>query len=157
MNNFEKIKNMSVEEFINSISTGIFGEWNKTNVTNWLKQEEIDWTKIPKDTKVWVRDYVGAEWKPRYFATYNACEKDYPYSVYPHGATSWGNSDNGSLAQHKYCKLVKDIEEITYPKIQKELDDYCGKYDINCLGCKYKREDDCRNEWFNDNFIIIRK
>ena len=147
MNNFEKIKNMSIEDFINAIDTGIFKEWNKNTITNWLKQEEIDWTKIPKDTKVLVRNKERTNWIPRYFCRYEYNMKS-PYLVFKNGATSWTN-EGKPLATYEYCKLAD--EELTPETLTKEHNHFCdSKYFVggceNCE-CGTKDEVNCQYKW----------
>lgn len=77
------------------------------NFTQWCKKEhqKVDWSKVPKDTKVYVRDSENEQWKPRYFAKYD----EYTDSVmtYENGATSWsGLSD--FLNIWSYVKLAED-------------------------------------------------
>ena len=77
------------------------------NFVEWCKKEyqAVDWSKVPKDTKVYVRDSENEQWKPRYFAKYD----EYTDSVmtYENGATSWsGLSD--SLNIWSYVKLAED-------------------------------------------------
>ena len=70
-----------------------------------LEYQEVDWSKIPVDTKVYVRDSENEQWKPRYFAKYD----EYTDSVmtYENGATSWsGLSD--FLNIWSYVKLAED-------------------------------------------------
>ena len=77
------------------------------NFAKWCKKEyqEVDWSKIPVDTKVYVRDSENEQWKPRYFAKYD----EYTDSVmtYENGATSWsGLSD--FLDIWNYVKPAED-------------------------------------------------
>lgn len=77
------------------------------NFVEWCKKEyqAVDWSKVPKDTKVYVRDSENEQWKPRYFAKYD----EYTDSVmtYENGATSWsGLSD--CLNIWSYVKLAED-------------------------------------------------
>lgn len=78
------------------------------NFAKWCKkehQQEVDWSQVPKDTKVYVRDSENEQWKPRYFAKYD----EYTDSVmtYENGATSWsGLSD--FLNIWSYVKLAED-------------------------------------------------
>lgn len=73
----------------------------------WLQAEadgepEVDWSKVPVDTPVWVRDRESDPWRPRYFAgvigglvhTWNG------------GSTSWSSDDGTS--DWAQAKLVKE-------------------------------------------------
>lgn len=71
----------------------------------------IDWTKVPKDTKVLVWEGKGIFNKKhkRYFSHYEASNPDLPFRVYYAGATSWSNAD--AVVGYPYCELFKDDEE----------------------------------------------
>mgnify|MGYP001514608580 CR=1 FL=1 len=49
----------------------------------WAKQEyvesTVDWSKVPVDTKVYVRDSDSDPWKPRYFAKFEGGKIFTPY------------------------------------------------------------------------------
>lgn len=65
----------------------------------------IDWTKVPKDTKVLVGDVLGDIKHKRYFSHY-APGTTYPFIVYCAGATSWtGEKETDGF---RYCKLFND-------------------------------------------------
>lgn len=53
----------------------------------------IDWTKVPKDTKVLVWDEGGKLKNKRYFSHYETSSTNFPFRVYCDGATSWSNTD----------------------------------------------------------------
>lgn len=69
----------------------------------------IDWTKVPKDTKVLVWDVEGERKKKRYFSHYEAQGTNYPFVVYCEGATSW--TGNNEIVGYKYCELFNAVEE----------------------------------------------
>lgn len=52
-------------------------------------EEDIDWSKVPVDTKILVRNYKENKWKKRYFAKY---ENGTVYAWY-NGGTSYSQSD----------------------------------------------------------------
>ena len=73
----------------------------------WLQAEadeepEVDWSKVPMDTPVWVRDRESDPWRPRYFAgviggsvhTWNG------------GTTSW--SSDGGTTGWTQAKLAEE-------------------------------------------------
>lgn len=66
----------------------------------------VDWSKVPVDTPVLVRDDSKQNWKPRYFAKY----EDGAYFVYTSGQTSWSTSTN-AIVEYNYIKLAEDINE----------------------------------------------
>lgn len=64
--------------------------------------EDVDWSKVPVDTPVLIRDGEDQPWCRRYFARY---ENDRVY-VFAYGKNSW--SDNGDMdtTPWKYVKLA---------------------------------------------------
>ena len=83
----------------------------------WLDEEymespkpEVDWSKVPVDTLVRVRDYKSDEWTLRYFKGFSRTPSAYPpgydYEVWALGATSV--TAEGDTEQWKYCELVED-------------------------------------------------
>jgi len=65
--------------------------------------EEIDWSKIPKDTKVLVsRD--NENWNRRYFSHY----KNGKIYCYRNGSTSWSSGVCNCIQQWEYCKLAEE-------------------------------------------------
>lgn len=69
----------------------------------------IDWTKVPKDTKVLVWDVEGEQKSKRYFSHYEAQGTAYPFNVYRGGTTSWTGANN--TAGYRYCELFNEVEE----------------------------------------------
>ena len=70
----------------------------KEKTKDWSEQEyvepPVDWSKVPVDTKVYVRDSDSDPWKPRYFAKF----EDGKIFTWTNGATSFSrNSDCDSL------------------------------------------------------------
>lgn len=87
----------------------VFGNVNAScseNKINWADEEyielEIDWTKVPIDTKILVRDNLVGKWKPRHFAKYENKE----VYAFCDGSTSW--SGDGSTMSWEYAKLAKE-------------------------------------------------
>lgn len=72
-----------------------------------LEKEEVDWSKVPIDTKVLVSDDNG-NWVRSYFAGYDRENK--VIYTFPLGATSWTNDGMGRI-EWKYVKLYKEDEE----------------------------------------------
>lgn len=72
-------------------------------LAEWCNKEyqEVDWSKIPVDTKVYVRDSENEQWKPRYFAFY----RNGIVYTFMYGATSWTSS---SQEYWNYTKLAED-------------------------------------------------
>lgn len=124
-----------------------------------IKREEIDWSKIPVDTKIWVKDFENNNWIPRYFAKY----ENGKVFTYDYGRTSWSCGDSSPLGWD-YAKLVEEPKEekphITWDYIYKENIKYC--LNIGCGECKYctdrqKPTEICRQHWIKDNFDKIIK
>lgn len=73
----------------------------------WLQAEaiedlEVDWSQVPVDTPIWVRDDKDDEWEPQHFAKY---EGGFIHTWYD-GMTSW--TANGYTVGWKYAKLAKE-------------------------------------------------
>ena len=76
--------------------------------TIWLlenyEEPEVDWSKVPVDTPILVKDHEDGEWLKRYFAKY---EDEYIYA-WGNGCTRW-NADN--MYTWNYTKLTESEEE----------------------------------------------
>lgn len=83
----------------------------------WLDEEyeeppkpEVDWSNVPVDTLVRVRDNEDDEWTLRYFKGFSRTPSEYPpeygYEVWALGATSV--TAEGDTERWKYCELVED-------------------------------------------------
>lgn len=79
--------------------------------TFWLDEEYIepqkpavDWSKVPVDTLVRVRDDEDDEWVPRYFVGIDENHKG-RYVVWAGGATS--KTSRGSTMHWMHCELVE--------------------------------------------------
>lgn len=68
----------------------------------------IDWTKVPKDTKVLVWDGEDVRKEKRYFSHYVASDTRFPFKVYYGGATSW--STTTETVGYQYCELFNEEE-----------------------------------------------
>ena len=84
--------------------------------TLWLDEEytdhpkpEVDWSKVPVDTLVRVRDFDDQEWILRYFKGINDRNAMRRYSAWESGATS--KTANGKYLCWKYCELVEDEDK----------------------------------------------
>lgn len=75
----------------------------------WLEEEyepKVDWSKVPADTKVYVRDDKKRRWTPRHFAKF----KDGKVYVWTNGHTSF-TAQNKTITNHKCTKLAEEEEE----------------------------------------------
>ena len=117
------------------------------------ERDEIDWSKVPKDTKVLVKNKTDKLWYPRYFVEY----KNGKYNTYINGSTSWSPDDFPE--EWDYCKLVEEQkEEITLEELIQEHNELHKSCDWNCKACKYNGwRADCMLCWILDNYKVIRK
>lgn len=67
---------------------------------------EVDWSKVPVDTLVRVRDYEYCEWNLRYFKGIDKSNPEEKYEAWSNGATSKTADDSSN--HWKYCELVED-------------------------------------------------
>lgn len=79
----------------------------------WLDEEyeeppkpEVDWSKVPVDTLVRVREFEDEEWLLRYFKGINDKHLRSRYEAWESGATS--KTANGEYLCWNYCELVED-------------------------------------------------
>lgn len=112
------------------------------------EREEIDWTKVPVNTKVLVRNSKDEEWYKRYFAEY----KDGIFYTFNNGGTSWSISGKTSW---KECKLAEETKEnITPEELKKSFNNMC--YSHKCDGCDYDGRN-CQFQWLIKNYNITKK
>lgn len=99
---------------------GISCPWCSVMVNLWLDEEyrepakpEVDWSKVPVDTLVRVRDYEDDEWLLRYFKGFSRTPSAYKpgrdYEVWALGATSV--TAEGDTERWRYCELVVDEDD----------------------------------------------
>lgn len=78
----------------------------------WCESEyvepQIDWSKVPVDTPILVRDSENDEWIRRHFAKF----KDGVVYAWRAGCTSWSNVDGNEddYLSWEYAKLAEDKE-----------------------------------------------
>ena len=77
--------------------------YNCDNKLIW-ERKEMDWSKIPVDTKVLVRNSQDEKWECRYFAKY---ENGKIYT-FIHGATSWSVGEPSRVIPWEEVKLAED-------------------------------------------------
>ena len=78
------------------------------DMTGWLdanSPEELDvaWSKVPVDTQIYVRDYEGGEWIPRYFAKF----EDGRVCAWCGGGTSWSRGEHETIFW-RHAKLAEN-------------------------------------------------
>lgn len=81
-------------------------EARKEWANNEYVEPPVDWSKVPVDTPVLVRDAEHCEWKRRYFARYN-------YNLnrictWSDGATSWSAHNEDDISAWSFGKLAKN-------------------------------------------------
>lgn len=83
----------------------------------WLDEEyeeppkpEVDWSNVPVDTLVRVREDKNADWVLRYFKWFMKGQ-DYPFSTWADGRTSITKRAGTDIDVWKYCELVEDEDE----------------------------------------------
>ena len=94
-------------EFNNIYSCkGQFVEWANSE----YKEPEIDWTKVPVDTPVYVRDSSGGQWNKRHFHKFDVNSK--LYYCYYDGQTSWTSEEDGDDAYTYWeqCKIAEGVD-----------------------------------------------
>ena len=120
------------------------------------KRKEIDWSKIPVDTKVLVKNDENGEWNKRYFAGFINGE----VTTFSNGMTSWSTSrpNNPILVSWKYAKLVenKKVKNENIEDIENQFAEYCkGK---RCATeCDYYGSLSCILAWVLDNYNVSPK
>lgn len=120
------------------------------------KRKEIDWSKIPVDTKVLVKNDENGEWNKRYFAGFINGE----VTTFSNGMTSWSTSRPNSpiLVSWKYAKLVenKKVKNENIEDIENQFAEYCkGK---RCATeCGYYGSLSCILAWVLDNYNVSPK
>ena len=85
----------------------------------WLEEEyveppkpEVDWSKVPVDTLVRVRDFESDEWVLKYFKGIDEYNKLSPYVTWANGATSVTAPFLLNDTTHWcYCELVEDEDD----------------------------------------------
>ena len=79
----------------------------------WLDEEyeepEVDWSNVPVDTLVRVRERENQEWILRYFKGINEDSLRHRYEAWESGATS--KTAKGKYLCWNYCELVEDAED----------------------------------------------
>lgn len=77
-------------------------------IKKWSEQEyvepPVDWSKVPVDTKVYVRDFDNGFWIPRHFARF----EDGKIVTWNDGATSFSIDDFNNVSKWNQGKLAED-------------------------------------------------
>lgn len=80
-------------------------------IMEWLNSEyvepEVDWSKVPVDAPILVRNDESRPWKKRYFAMYH---NGIVYA-WTDGATSWSAENENDVCRWQYAKIAEDVEK----------------------------------------------
>ena len=80
----------------------------KKKIKEWSEQEyvepPVDWSKVPVDTKVYVRDSDIEHWRPRYFAKFEGGK----ILTWNYGATSFSADNLNDVSKWNQGKLAED-------------------------------------------------
>lgn len=93
-------------------------ECDKKIVPEWLETPyeepkiEIDWSKVPVDTPVLVRDYESDNYEKRHFNYYEA-ENTRPFICFADGKSSYTST---SVKHWSYCELAREEDVEKYKK-----------------------------------------
>ena len=77
----------------------------KTLAKQWLDEEyKTDWSKVPVDTPILVKDELTHKWVHRHFAKVTNTGA---ICVFSGGATSWSADTTNPITWYKYAKLAE--------------------------------------------------
>lgn len=85
-------------------------------VEEWAKEHpvKIDWSKVPANTPVYVRDDLNLANNIKHFASYDPVAKSH-FLCYAVGKTSWTTTET---THWKYCELVREEDIKKYAKAE---------------------------------------
>lgn len=84
-----------------------YNEYTISQLAEMDFEEVIDWSKVPVDTKVLVRDKKDEGWNRKYFAKY----KDGRVYTWTWGKTCFDDDGNEDIIDWEYAKLYNEGEE----------------------------------------------
>lgn len=108
-----RAKKFGENEIVGSFSsiTNIKKLLPKTNLNQYLSIAEelgiVDWSKVPVDTPILVKNHDGEAWEKRYFAFF----EDGNIYAWMCGTTSWTADVADGATDWKYAKLAGDTHE----------------------------------------------
>jgi hypothetical protein len=100
--------------------------------------EDVDWSKVPVDTPVLVRNYETDKWNPRYFAGIN---ENGNVTAFDSGATSWSNDGENLTINWKQAKLANP-DDLKKSEFHQEKRKYTDKELIDMLAANYAEKVD---------------
>lgn len=140
----EDCKVTSCDEIL-SCNECIFNEECDLKSQKWLVSEykdpaeNVDWSKVPIDTPVLVREYETDKWIPRYFAGIN---EDGNVIAFDSGATSWSDDGENLTVNWKQAKLANP-DDLKKSDFHQEKREYRDEELIDMLTANYvEKEDD---------------
>lgn len=122
----------------------IFNEECDLKSQKWLVSEykdpaeNVDWSKVPIDTPVLVREYETDKWIPRYFAGIN---EDGNVIAFDSGATSWSDDGENLTVNWKQAKLANP-DDLKKSEFHQEKRKYTDKELIDMLAANYAEKVD---------------
>ena len=130
--NFEWLKSLSVEDFVTTIfknkcqmcihkldDCNYFNYNCEESVKEWLNrtnnftEDNIDWSKVPTDTLVYVSNDPEGDWFPRHFYNYHQ-GFEHPYSTFLNGKDLFTNGDDPNIERWKYARLARNEDREKY-------------------------------------------
>lgn len=84
-----------------------YNEYTISQLAEMDFEEDIDWSKVPVDTKVLVRDKKDEGWNRKYFAKY----KDGRVYTWTWGKTCFDDDGNEDVIDWEYAKLYNEGDE----------------------------------------------
>lgn len=82
----------------------------RKNVNEWANSEyvepQVDWSRVPVDTPILVRDSELFAWSKEHFAKY----EDETVYTWDYGKTSWSTYD-GKMSSYKYAMLPESEDQ----------------------------------------------
>lgn len=139
----EDCKVTSCDEIL-SCNECIFNEECDLKSQKWLVSEykdpaeNVDWSEVPIDTPVLVREYETDKWIPRYFAGIN---EDGNVIAFDSGATSWSDDGENLTVNWKQAKLANP-DDLKKSEFHQEKRKYTDKELIDMLAANYAEKVD---------------
>ena len=106
--------------------------------------EDIEWSKVPVDTPVLVRDREDEEWHKRYFAEIGENGK---VTVFDGGATSWSDNGEWIISDWNYAKLANP-DDLKKSEFYQEKREHRDEELIDMLVANYVEKEN-NNAYFN--------
>lgn len=76
----------------------------RAECARWMESDNVDWSKVPVDTKILVKDVDCQRWMPKYFAKYEN------QTVYAWGGGSTSYSAGGVITGWRQAMLYDESE-----------------------------------------------